>query len=102
MIVALPGLFSYFFFLNKLKSRQFHAFSLSTYDFSTIYTTLPHNLIKEKLNDLNEWTFHREDSLYLACNVRMLFSLLKCIKITHYGHVRKCVKLSPFYLTIFI
>ena len=32
----------------------------------------------------------------------MLFSLLKCIKITHYGHVRKCVKLSPFYLTIFI
>ena len=27
--------------LNKLKSRQFRAFSLSTYDFSTLYTTLP-------------------------------------------------------------
>ena len=40
--------------LNKLKSRQFRAFSLSTYDFSTLYTTLPHNLIKEKLNDLTE------------------------------------------------
>ena len=41
--------------LNKLKSRQFRAFSLSTYDFSTLYTTLSHNLIKEKLNDLIEW-----------------------------------------------
>ena len=33
--------------LNKLKSRGFHATSLSTYDFSTLYTTLPHNLIKD-------------------------------------------------------
>ena len=59
--------------LNKLKSRQFRAFSLSTYDFSTLYTTLPHNFIKEKLNDLIEWTFHREGSLNLACNVRNVF-----------------------------
>ena len=28
--------------LNKLKSRGFRATSLSTYDFSTIFTTLPH------------------------------------------------------------
>ena len=33
--------------LNKLKSRGFLASDLSTYDFSTLYTTLPHNLIKE-------------------------------------------------------
>ena len=32
--------------LNKLKSRGFRASSLSTYDFSTLYTTLPHKLIK--------------------------------------------------------
>ena len=38
--------------LNKLKSRGFLASGLSTYDFSTLYTTLPHNLIKEKLTDL--------------------------------------------------
>ena len=56
--------------LNILKFRQFRAFSLSTYDFSTLYTTLPHNLIKETLNDLIEWTFHREEFLYRACNVR--------------------------------
>ena len=34
--------------LNKLDSRGFRATSLSTYDFSTLYTILPHNLIKEK------------------------------------------------------
>ena len=34
---------------NKLKSRGFLASSLSTYDFSTLYATLPHNLIEEKL-----------------------------------------------------
>ena len=39
--------------LNKLKSR---ASSLSTYDFSTLYTTLPHNLIKDKLVDSIERT----------------------------------------------
>ena len=31
--------------LNKFKCRGFRATSLSTYDFSTLYTTLPHNLI---------------------------------------------------------
>ena len=36
--------------LNKLKSRSFLPSCVSTYDFSTLYsTTLPHNLIKEKL-----------------------------------------------------
>ena len=56
--------------LNKLKSRDFLASGLSTYDFSTLYTTLPHNLIKEKLTELIEQTFNREGSLYLACNDR--------------------------------
>ena len=34
--------------LNKLKSRGFQASGLSTYDFSPLYTSLPHNLIKKK------------------------------------------------------
>ena len=29
--------------LDKLKARVFNAASLSTYDFSTLYTSLPHN-----------------------------------------------------------
>ena len=43
--------------LDKLKARDFNETSLSTYDFSTLYTTLPHNLIKDKLIDLIERTF---------------------------------------------
>ena len=38
--------------LNKLKSKSFPASSLSTYDFSTLYTTLPHNLFKEKITNI--------------------------------------------------
>ena len=59
--------------LNKLKSRGFLASGLSTYDFSTFYTTLPHNLMKEKLTELIEQTFNREGSLYLACNDKNAF-----------------------------
>ena len=54
--------------LDKLKSRGFRASSLFTYDFYTLYTTLPHNLIKDKIVDLIERTFQREGSLYVACN----------------------------------
>ena len=51
--------------LNKLKSRGFLASGLSTYDFSTLYTTLPHNLIKEKLTELIEHTlFQRGLTLF--------------------------------------
>ena len=42
--------------------------SLSTYDFSSLYTTLTHNVIKDKLIDLIEKTFRREGSPLLACN----------------------------------
>ena len=41
---------------------------MSTCDFSTLYTILPQNLIKDKLIDLIEGTFQREGSPYLACN----------------------------------
>ena len=53
--------------LSKLKDIGNQAPSLSTYDFSILYTTLPHNLIKEKLLDLVERTFYKKESkLYLA------------------------------------
>ena len=43
--------------------------SLSTYDFSNLYTTLPHNLIEEKLLDLIERPYKNEVTLYLSvCN----------------------------------
>ena len=59
--------------LNGLKSGGFLASGLSTYDFSTLYTALPRNLIKEKLAGLVEQAFGREGSLYLACNDKGAF-----------------------------
>ena len=46
---------------------------MSTYDFSTLYTTLPHHLIKDKLIDLINRTFIRENTQYLACNEECAF-----------------------------
>ena len=62
---------------HSRSETYFSATSLSTNDFSTLYTTLPHNRIKEKLLDLIEWTFKRAlknyGSLHLACNDRKAF-----------------------------
>ena len=46
---------------------------MSTYDFPTLFTTLPNNLSKEKLINLIEWTLKREGSPYIACNERQAF-----------------------------
>ena len=53
--------FILFLFLTRkflqLLNGDFNATSLFTYDFSTLYTTLPHNLIKDTLIDLIERSF---------------------------------------------
>ena len=59
--------------LDGLEAGDFGATSLSTYDFSTLYTTLPHGLVRDKLIDLIERTFQREGSPYLACGDRNAF-----------------------------
>ena len=59
--------------LNKFEAKRQQASSISTYDFSTLYTTLPHNLIKDKLISLIQKTFARERSEFLACDHRHAF-----------------------------
>ena len=46
---------------------------MSTYDFSTVYTTLPYNLIKEKVTELIAQHFNREGSIYLVFNENRVF-----------------------------
>ena len=77
--------------LSKLKGIGYQVTSLFTYDFSTLYTTLPHNLIKEKLLDLIERTFYeKEGKLYLARNDKKAFFTSK----DHYKgyHLWSCQK----------
>ena len=93
--------------LSKLKCRGFRATSLSTYDFSTLYTTLPHNLIKEKLLDLIEWTFKRalKTMIHFIWPVmtEKLFSLPLTKVDIHFGHVRMyCDALSCLLDNIYI
>ena len=79
--------------LSKLKCRGFRATSLSTYDFSTLYTTLPHNLIKEKLLDLIEWIKRALKTMVLFIwhvMTERLFSLPLTKVGIHFGHARMC------------
>ena len=60
------------------------------HDFTTLYTTLPHNLIKEKLINLIEWTLKRKVHLILPVTKDRLSSLLK--NDINFGLVKTCVK----------
>ena len=68
--------------LDKLKARDFNATSLSTYDFSTLNITLPHNLIKDKLIDLIEKPFREKALLILHVMTKMHLLLQKNLKIS--------------------
>jgi hypothetical protein len=46
---------------------------LSTYDFFTCYSSLPHSLIRDKLTRLIERTFARENKTFIACNEQRAF-----------------------------
>ena len=56
----------------------------------TLYTTLPHNLIKDKLVGLIERIFQREGALYIACNNRYAFFTSDAVK---YYNIWSCQKM---------
>ena len=62
--------------LDKLKARDFNATILATYDFSTLYTTLPYYLIQDKLIDLIERTFNREGLITLHVTTETQFFIV--------------------------
>ena len=75
--------------LYELKSKGILASSVSTYDFSTLYTILHHYLIKEKLTEIIEQTCNREGPLYFACYEKGTFFTHEQPKIFKLFHVRK-------------
>ena len=75
--------------LNRLKTKGFQASTISKYDFSMLYSTLPQNLIRNQLVDLIENTFRHEEALNLACNEERASSLTKNIQNMIYGLVKK-------------
>ena len=87
--------------LDKLKARDFNATSLSTYDFSTLYTTLPHNLIKDKLIDIIERTLQRE-GLTLHVMTECIFTSEKPKKYHAWSCQNVCYALTFLLDNIFI
>ena len=60
-------------FSINLNLKTFRLLNCLHMIFCTLYTTLPHHLIKDKLIDLINRTFIRENTQYLACNEECAF-----------------------------
>ena len=60
-------------FSINLNLRTFRLLNCLHIIFPTLYTTLPHHRIKDKLIDLINRTFIRENTQYLACNEESAF-----------------------------
>ena len=84
-----------------MMSNVYGCYVLSTYDFSTLYTTLPHHLIKDKLIDLINRTFIRENTQYLACNEECAF-LTSDVHVYNNHNLWSCQKVCNALLDIFI
>ena len=85
------------FFFGLLKIQVRFLINLNLKVFSHIvclYTTLPHNLIKEKLTELIEQIFIREGSLYES---RAFFLHLNNLNNLSCGHVRNVTFASQGY-----
>ena len=54
--------------LDKLQAHNGTIFSINSFDFSTLYTTLPHDLIKKKLTNLIQWAFKKSDCEFICSN----------------------------------
>ena len=59
--------------LPKLRLRNFQGSQVSSFDFSTLYTSLPHDLIKAKVLSLVNWCFNRESKSYLCTSLKAGF-----------------------------
>ena len=88
--------------LLKLKNIDYQASYISCYDFSTLYTTLPHNLIKEKLSLLIKNTYKSIGCKYIACTDSTAFLPLILIAKNLFGLVMNFVKHLYFYLIIYL
>ena len=59
--------------IEKLRLRNFQGSQVSSFDFATLYTSLPHGLIKAKVLSLINWCFNRESKTYLCTSVKAGF-----------------------------
>ena len=54
--------------IRTLEEKQLSLTHVSTWDFSTLYTSLPHARLKNQLHDLLERVFHTKGKSFIATN----------------------------------
>ena len=88
--------------MDKLRARDFNATSLSTYKFSTLYTTLPYNLIKDKLiGHLKEPSIEKA-LLTVNVTTETRYLLCKTLRNIIHGLVKMYAMRWPFCWTTFL
>ena len=80
--------------IEKLRLRNFRGSLVSSFDFSTLYTSLPHDLIKAKVLSLVNWCFNRESKTYLCTSDKAGFLATRNMTRINVGLARSYVKLS--------
>ena len=56
--------------IEKLRLRNFQGSQVFSFDFFTLYTSLPHDLIEAKVLSLVYWCFNRESKSYLCTSLK--------------------------------
>ena len=79
--------------IEKLRLRNFQGSQVSSFDFSTLYTSLPHDLIKTKVLSLVNWTFNRESKTYLCTSDKGGFLATRSMTRINVGLALSYVKL---------
>ena len=77
--------------IEKLRLRNFQG--VSSFDFSTLYTSLPHDLIKAKVLSLVKCCFNRESKSYLCTSLNQDFSATRNMTRIDVGLALSYVKL---------
>ena len=79
--------------IEKLRLRNCQGSQVSSFDYSTLYTSLPHDLIKAKVLSLVNWCFNRESKSYLYALVKAGFLATRNMTRINVGLARSYVKL---------
>ena len=82
--------------IEKLRLRNFQSSQVSSFDFSTLYTPLPHDLFKAKVLSLVNCCFNRESKTYLCTSDTAGFSAIRSMTPTNVGLALSYVKLLLF------
>ena len=79
--------------IEKLRLRNFQGSQVSSFDFSTLYTSLPHDLIKAKVLSLVTWCFNRESKRTSVLQTKRAFLATRSMTRINVGLALSYVKL---------